>query len=49
VTVCVVGCYWSKDPRKNAQKNDKKNKISDTMNRIMPHRSPFITDLVCNP
>jgi len=34
---------------KNAQKNDTKNKTSDTMNRIIPHRSPFVTIFVCNP
>jgi len=27
---------------KNAQKNDTKNRISDTMNRIIPHRSPCV-------
>jgi hypothetical protein len=26
-------------------KNDTKNKISDTMNRIIPHRRPFVTIL----
>jgi hypothetical protein len=30
-------------------KNDTKNKISDTMNRITPHRRPFVTIFVCNP
>lgn len=34
---------------KNAQKNDTKNNTSDTMNRIIPHRSPFVTIFVCNP
>jgi len=28
---------------KNAQKNEKKNKISETIKRIMPHRNPLIT------
>ena len=30
-------------------KNVQKNKISETMNRIIPHRSPFVTIFVCNP
>ena len=34
---------------KNAQKNDKKIKISDTINRIIPHRRPLVTIFVCNP
>ena len=34
---------------KNAQKNDTKNKISNTINRIIPHRMPFVTIFVCNP
>jgi hypothetical protein len=34
---------------KNAQKNHTKNRISDTINRIIPHRSPFVTLFVCNP
>ena len=32
---------------KNAQKNAKKNIISDTMNRIMPNRKPRWTETVC--
>jgi len=28
---------------KNAQKNAKKNKTSDVINKIIPHRSPFVT------
>jgi hypothetical protein len=28
---------------KNAQKNAKKNNTSDVMNKIIPHRSPFVT------
>jgi hypothetical protein len=28
---------------KNAQKKAKKNKTSEVMNRIIPHRSPFVT------
>lgn len=31
---------------KKAQKNEKKNKISLTMNRIIPHRKPRVTFLV---
>lgn len=34
---------------KNAQKNDAKNRTSEIMNRIIPHRSPLVTVLVCNP
>jgi hypothetical protein len=33
---------------KNAQKNDMKNRISDTINRIIPHRRPLVTIFVCN-
>ena len=28
---------------KNAQKNAKKNSTSDVINRIIPHRKPFVT------
>jgi len=28
---------------------DTKNKTSETMNRIIPHRNPFVTIFVCNP
>lgn len=31
---------------KKAQKNLKKNKTSDVMNKIIPHRRPFITFVV---
>ena len=34
---------------KNAQTNETKNKISDTLNRIIPHHRPFVTIFVCNP
>jgi len=34
---------------KNAQKNDTKNRTSDTINRIIPHRSPVVTIFVCSP
>jgi hypothetical protein len=34
---------------KNAQKNDTKNRISEKMNRIIPHCRPFVTIFVCNP
>ena len=34
---------------KNAQKNDTKNNISDTINKIISHRNPFVTIFVCNP
>jgi hypothetical protein len=33
---------------KNAQKNDTKNKIFETINRIIPHCRPFVTIFVCN-
>jgi len=35
---------WKNDP-----KNGTKNKIYETENRIIPHRSPFVTIFVCNP
>jgi len=34
---------------KNAQGNNTKNKISETINRIIPHRRPFVTIFVCKP
>ena len=34
---------------KNAQKNAKKKATSEVINRIIPHRSPFVTDRVWNP
>jgi hypothetical protein len=34
---------------KNAQKNEMKKNTSDTMNRIIPQRSPIVTGKVCNP
>jgi len=34
---------------KDAQKNDTKNTISERINRIIPHRNPFVTVFVCNP
>jgi hypothetical protein len=34
---------------KKAQKKDKKKKISETMNKIIPHRNPFVTKIVCLP
>ena len=34
---------------KNGQKNDRKNRISDTINRIIPHRRPFVTIFVRSP
>jgi hypothetical protein len=34
---------------KNAQKNEKKNKTSERINRIIPHRIPCATDEVCCP
>jgi len=35
--------------RKNAQKNDTKNNTSDKINKIIPHRNPFVTIFVYNP
>jgi len=29
-------------------KNDTKNKTSETINRIIPHRKPFVTIFVCD-
>jgi hypothetical protein len=34
---------------KNAQKNDTKNRTSDTINKIIPHRNPVVTTFVCSP
>jgi hypothetical protein len=34
---------------KNAGKNDTRNKIPDAMNKIIPHRRPFVTIFVRNP
>ena len=34
---------------KNVQKNDTKNRVSETINRIIPHRNPFVTIFVCSP
>lgn len=34
---------------KKAQKNEKKNRTSDAINKIIPHRSPTPTDEVCKP
>lgn len=34
---------------KKAQKKEKKNKISEVINKIIPHRRPFITKFVWNP
>ena len=32
---------------KKAQKNETKNKTSDKINRIIPHRNPVVTELQC--
>jgi hypothetical protein len=34
---------------KNAQRNDTKNNTSDTINKIILHRNPFVAIFVCNP
>ena len=34
---------------KKAQKKETKKKISDTINKIIPQRSPFVTNIVCLP
>ena len=34
---------------KKAQKKEKKNRTSDTINKIIPHRRPIATTLVCRP
>ena len=33
---------------KNAQKNGAKNNTSDTINKIIPGRNPFVTIFICN-
>jgi hypothetical protein len=33
---------------KNAQKNNTKNRISDRINKLIPHRNPFVTIFVCS-
>ena len=53
--ICVGGqltpISWVGDKLlwKKAQKNLKKNRTSETMNKIIPIRKPVITFLVCNP
>jgi hypothetical protein len=34
---------------KNAQKNEMKKNTSEVINRIIPHRNPFVTIIVCRP
>lgn len=34
---------------KKLQKKEKKNKTSEVINKIMPHRNPFITRFECSP
>jgi hypothetical protein len=34
---------------KNAQKKLRKKNTSETMNKIIPHRSPLVTKIVCSP
>jgi hypothetical protein len=34
---------------KKAQKNEMKKNTSEMMNRIIPHRNPFVTIFVCSP
>jgi hypothetical protein len=34
---------------KKAQKNEMKKNTSEIMNRIIPHRNPFVTIFVCSP
>lgn len=41
--------FGDRDLWKNAQKNDEKNRISEAMNRTIPHRRPFTTIRVCSP
>jgi len=38
------GVVW-----KNAQNFDTKNRTTETMNKIIPHRRHFVTIFVCNP
>jgi hypothetical protein len=46
IPISIVGerLEWKK-----AQKNEKKNRTSEVIKRIMPHRKPFATFPVCNP
>jgi hypothetical protein len=34
---------------KKAQKNEMKKNTSEMMNKIIPHRNPFVTIFVCSP
>lgn len=34
---------------KNAQKKEMKKNTSEMINRIIPHRNPLVTFLVCRP
>jgi hypothetical protein len=34
---------------KKAQKKLRKKKTSDVINKIIPHRNPKVTGVVCNP
>jgi hypothetical protein len=43
-SIVVFNLLWKK-----AQKNEKKNKISETINKIIPHRIPCVTFMVCKP
>jgi hypothetical protein len=43
-SVVGVSFLW-----KNAEKNDTKNRISEMINRIIPHCNPFVTIFICNP
>lgn len=46
IPISIVGAslLW-----KNPQKKDTKNKTSDVMNRIIPHRNPIVTVNVWSP
>jgi len=43
-SIVGVSLVW-----KNAQKNDTKNRISETINKIIPQPRPFVTIFVCSP
>lgn len=44
-----ISCVGVRLLWKKAQKNLKKNRISETINKIMPHRNPYVTFFVWRP
>ena len=47
--LCPIKISGDRDEWKNAQKKDKKKKISEVINSIIPSLSPFKTSFVCIP